>query len=179
MNRRLVALTIVVACFLTGCATIALAGKGGNGKGKPVAAAAETLPPDTVVDTYPPTTTIPYDPGTPIVGYLIVDGLDELHWGDSVAVTYSYEGTLSNRGEIFVSVVCTQGAGVVYQASNVGDFADGFTFTQQDGLAAIGLLIDTTQPGSCVMDLIYRILNDKDHTYQTLDEVGFEVGAAP
>lgn len=170
---------LVALALLSGCTVLAARagkGNGGQGKGNQPVTVAETVPVETVPEeTWPPTTTIPFDPGTPITGYLILGDMNP-HWGDIFTATYAYEGTLSNRGTIFVRVVCVQGGRVVWQGSDVGDYAGGnFLLSQQDGLAAVGVLIDTASPGSCTVELTYRILNDKDHTYQILDSASFTV----
>jgi hypothetical protein len=175
---RRIAVTWVTLVLLLAAGTTAFANNGkGRGNGKPVAAVAETLidttPDTTPEETWPPTTTIPFDPGTEITGHLDIAASD-LRWGGSVAFDAGYEGTPSNRGTIYISVVCQQGAPVVYQWSSA-DLTFGFPLIQQDGLAAVGAIIDTTQPGACTATLIYRILNDKDHSYQWLDQVTFTV----
>jgi hypothetical protein len=54
----------------------------------------------------------------------------------------------------YITVVCSQDT-VVYQWSSL-DLAFAFPLVQQDGLAAIGLLIDTSRPMSCIAALVVR-----------------------
>ena len=73
---------------------------------------------------------------------------------------------------VYVTVVCTQDT-VVYQWS--ADPAFSFPLVQQDGLAALGYVIDTSRPMVCEAWLIERVEHGPNVEMTTLDIAGFEV----
>ena len=96
-------------------------------------------------------------------------------YGDQVAFASSVTGRLSSKARVYVQVVCSQGGKVVYQWSADQGFV--FPLVQQDGLAALGLMFDASQPAECTGSLIYR--EDGGQTIiKTLDQVGFATVAA-
>jgi hypothetical protein len=81
-------------------------------------------------------------------------------------------GETKHFEQVYVTVVCSQDT-VVYQWS--ADPAFSFPLVQQDGLAALGLVIDTTRPMTCEAWLIERLEHGPNVELTTLDTVGFEV----
>ncbi len=113
---------------------MAEAGKGGNGRKPPTVVAVEdTTPVDSEPppsDSEPTTTTVPFDPGGPVTGSLEIADAN-LVYGGYVTFTATFEGSLSNRGTVYITVVC-QGAEPFYQESHF-DLSLPFTFADQAG----------------------------------------------
>lgn len=104
-------------------------------------------------------------------GSLAVADSSVLSHGGHVEFDALY-GETKHFEQVYVTVVCTQDA-VVYQWSADPTFS--FPLVQQDGLAALGYVIDPSRPMTCEAWLIERVEHGPNVELTTLDTAGFEV----
>ena len=93
----------------------------------------------------------------------------DIHYGNTARVGATITGQPANNSLIYVTVVCTQGGWVVYQASNATDFT--FPLVDQDGQ---GLDWDGGA-AKCSATLIYRVQKGKEAVITWLAQQPFDV----
>lgn len=95
-------------------------------------------------------------------------------WGDTITFDVAH-GALKNRERVYVTVICFQDDELVLQYSTREDLGWAVPLAQTDGGAAVGMVIDPTQPGDCEAHLIHRVTRRGEDTITTLDVVSFIV----
>jgi hypothetical protein len=95
--------------------------------------------------------------------------LPEVTYGTDAHFGTTLDGNVSNKADVYVTVLCWQGDTAVYHSSaNLGD-----SFLMQDRGAQV--LHWDEKEADCEASLIYRVDKGKSSSFETLDHVSFKV----